>query len=219
MKNGDFIKIDYVGRLESGEIFDLTSETLAKKEHIFNPNIHYKPVPVVVGAGFVIPGLDKALLDVDVGGKKNVTVSPTEGFGDRDPKLVRVVQKKVFKDQQVEPKPGLVVDFSGIKGRVQSVAAGRVTIDFNNPLAGKKLNYELTVTTCITNPEEQAKAIFEFFGVEKASVTFKDGTAEIEAAALPSDLKERIAKLVLDHVKPDGKGLENVTFIEVFRKK
>ena len=42
MNNGDFVRIDYVGRLETGEIFDLTKEDLAKKEKVYNKNIKYK---------------------------------------------------------------------------------------------------------------------------------------------------------------------------------
>ncbi|HLC76688.1 MAG TPA: peptidylprolyl isomerase, partial [archaeon] len=61
MQKGDFVKIAYVGRLETGEIFDLTDAETAKKEGIYNSKIIYRDLPVVVGARFLIKGLDSAL--------------------------------------------------------------------------------------------------------------------------------------------------------------
>ena len=153
MEKGDFIKIDYIGRLENGEIFDLTDEETAKKEKVYNEKVKYKPVPVIVGAGFVIKGLDKALSDMKLNEKKTIEIKAEDGFGMRDPKMVKVVPKNAFKGE-FEPRQGLVVDFSGIKGRIQSVSAGRVMVDFNNPLAGKNLKYELEIARQIEhNPK------------------------------------------------------------------
>ncbi len=111
----------------------------------------------------------------------------------------------------------MIIDFSGIKGRVQSVSAGRVTVDFNNPLAGRKLKYEVTVTEQITELEKQIKAILEFFGIEKPEVKISGGVAEIETAKLPTEMKERISKLILEHVKP-AEPLDKIKFVEVFGK-
>ena len=62
MKEGDFVRIDYVGRIKgSGEIFDLTKEDVARKNGIYNPNMNYKPVPIIIGARMVIKGLEDAL--------------------------------------------------------------------------------------------------------------------------------------------------------------
>ena len=105
MKTGDFVKIDYIGRLESGEIFDLTYEDVAKKEKIHNEKIKYKPVSIIVGAGFVIPGLDKAISEMELNEKKKIKIAPEEGFGKRNPDMVKVVPKNAFKGD-FEPKPG-----------------------------------------------------------------------------------------------------------------
>lgn len=218
MQKGDFIRIDYVARLESGEVFDLTLEDIARKENIHNPKMPYRPVPVIVGAGFVIPGLDKELLSLGVGEKKRVEIQPEEGFGKRDPNLIRVVPKNVFRDNRLEPQQGMVVDFSGMKGRVQSVAGGRVRVDFNNPLAGKKLVYEVEIKEHITEPSQQVKAIFEFFGIDKAEVKIGED-AEIEAPKLPAELKEKISSLILDNIKPEGKEIKKVKFLDVYEKK
>lgn len=215
MYKGDFVRINYIGRLESGEIFDLTLEETAKKENIYNPKFRYKPVPVVVGAGFVIPGLDNAISGMQVGEKKTVEIEPKDAFGERDPKNVRVVPKTLFKKHNMEPRQGMVVDFSGVKGRVQSVSAGRVMVDFNNPLAGKKLVYELEITEKIENTEDHVKAILEFFGVDDVRVAINSKIVDVEAK-LPAELKPRISELIIKNVKIGSEKPEKVRFIDVY---
>src|SRR3989344_9161819 len=217
MNNGDFVRIEYVGKLETGEIFDLTKEDLAKKEEIYNKNIRYKPIPIIIGKGFVIPGLDRALLGMNVGDKKDIEVSPEDGFGQRDPKLIRVMPKKVFKD--FEPRQGLVVDFGGMKGRIQSVTGNRIRVDFNNPLAGKKLLYEISVSEQIIDASEQIKAVMEFFGIGDVEVKIEDKNASISSIALPKEIKDRLSNIILDNVKIDEKNLEKIQFIETYKRK
>jgi len=217
MQKGDFVKIDYIGRLESGEVFDLTDEEVAKKENIYNEKASYKPMPIIVGAGFVIPGLDKALLDMNVGERKVIEVYPKEAFGDRKPEHVRTVSEKEF-EGQITPRPGMVVDFANSRGRIQSVANGRVRVDFNHPLAGKNLKYDIGVIEQITNPKEQVDAILDFFSVEATSNVGSD--IEIETKAkLPLQVKERISSLILEYVKIDDKPLKKVKFTEIFEKR
>jgi FKBP-type peptidyl-prolyl cis-trans isomerase 2 len=215
MKKGDFVKINYVGRLESGEIFDLTYEDVAKKESIFNPNAEYKPITVIVGAGFTIKGLDKALLDMGVNDKKTVEVLPEDGFGERDPKLIKIIPKKHFEN----PQQGMVVEINGMKGRIQSVSAGRVRVDFNNPLAGKKLIYDVEISKKIDDDHEKVKGVLEFFGAKKIEVSFEDSSVIVKNAVLPRPVKEHVAKLIIDNIRIDGsKNIEKVRFVEEFTK-
>ena len=212
MKKGDFIKIDYIGRLESGEIFDLTDEERAKKENIHNPKARYKPLPMIIGAGFVISGLDKALLDMSAGEKKTIEVKPEDGFGSREPELVKIFPEKYF-DQKVNP--GMIIDFpdpSGtVRGRVQSVSAGRVRIDFNHPLAGKTLLYEVEIKEEIEQPEKRIEALLDFFDVQ-SKVSISGNEVEIEAKA-PEAIKERISSLIFEYLDFD-----KVKFSTTFEK-
>jgi FKBP-type peptidyl-prolyl cis-trans isomerase SlyD len=214
MNKGDFVRIEYVGRLESGEIFDVTSEEEAKKNNVYNKGIKYRAIPVIVDAGFVIKGLDKALKEMSPGEKKTVDIKPEDGFGQRDPRLVRVVPRKAFRDRSIEPVPAMIVDFSGVKGRIQSVSAGRVMVDFNNPLAGKTLKYELEIREKIENTDDKIKAIFEFFGIDKITTKTENTVLDIETIRLPAEVKDRISSLIIEHIT----GIEKVRFLETYEK-
>ena len=218
MQKGDFVRIDYVGKLESGEIFDLTREDVAKKEKIYNENTRYGPVSVVIGSGFVLPGLDKALESMKPGDKKTVIIEPADGFGQRKPDMIKTVNSKIFRDKNIDPKPGMIVDFSGLKGRIQSVSSGRITVDFNNPLAGKKLIYDVEVEEKIEKPDEQIKSLLEFFGIRADNITIANSVADVEAD-VPAEIKARIAVTILENVKPEEKMLQKLRFIQTFEKK
>ncbi|CAB49667.1 FKBP-type peptidyl-prolyl cis-trans isomerase [Pyrococcus abyssi] len=167
VNRGDVIRINYTGRVkETGEIFDTTYEDVAKEAGIYNPKGVYGPVPIAVGAGHVIPGLDKRLIGLEVGKKYTIEVPPEEGFGLRDPKLIKVFTIGQFKKQGIIPFPGLEVEVtteSGrkMKGRIITVSGGRVRVDFNHPLAGKTLVYEVEIVEKIEDPIEKIKALIE----------------------------------------------------------
>jgi len=111
MKSGDFVYVDYVGRIkDSGQIFDLTREEVAKKEGVENPNFKYKPVPIIIDAKFVIAGLNDALKEMKVGEKKKVEILPAKSFGERKEELVKIIPLSKFKEQNLDPFPGAVVN-------------------------------------------------------------------------------------------------------------
>lgn len=146
----DFIKISYVAKVKDGGVFDTTGEDIAKKEGIYDEKRTYKFSPVVVGEGHVIQGLDKALEGMKVGEKKTVEIPPEKGYGKRNPDLIRLVPIRKFKDQKITPIPGMPLEIDGKIARIQTVAGGRVRVDFNPELAGKTLVFDVKV-------EEKAK--------------------------------------------------------------
>ena len=111
MKDGDFVQVDYVGRVKgTNDIFDLTNEDVAKKENVYNPKITYKPVTLIVGGGFILRGLDEALKDMKVGERKTFEVAPDKAFGDRRDDMVKPLPLARFKEQNIDPFPGAVVN-------------------------------------------------------------------------------------------------------------
>jgi len=167
VQKGDVIKLHYTGKVkETGEVFDTTYEEVAKKAGIYSEKGIYGPVPIAVGAGHVLKGLDEQLGGLDVGKKYEITVPPEKGFGKRDPKLIKTFTLGQFRRQGIYPFPGMPVEVETeggrkLKGRVLTVSGGRVRVDFNHPYAGKHLVYEVEVVEKIEDPIERVKALIE----------------------------------------------------------
>ena len=167
VEKGDVIKLRYTGRIkETGEIFDTTDEEIAKKAGIYREDGVYGPVPIAVGAGHVIKGLDEALEGLEVGKKYEIEVPPEKGFGKRDRKLIKTFTLGQFRRQGIIPFPGMPVEIETeggrkLKGRVLTVSGGRVRVDFNHPYAGKHLVYEVEIVEKIEDPIEKVKAMIE----------------------------------------------------------
>nr|WP_087035809.1 peptidylprolyl isomerase [Thermococcus litoralis] len=163
----DVIRLHYIGKIkETGEIFDTTYEDVAKEAGIYSEKGIYGPVPIAVGAGHVIKGLDEALEGLEVGKKYTIELPPEKAFGKRDPKLIKTFTIGQFRRQGIYPFPGLDVEIeteSGkkLKGRVMSVSSGRVRVDFNHPYAGKTVVYEVEILEKIDDPIEKVKALIE----------------------------------------------------------
>jgi FKBP-type peptidyl-prolyl cis-trans isomerase 2 len=220
LEEGNFIYIDYIGRIkDTGEIFDLTKEEIAKREKIFDPNLKYKPIPVIVGSGLVLKGIEDAIKEMKVGEKRTIEISPEEGFGQRNPEFIKLIPLSVFKEQNVEPTPGTYVTVNRITGKVISIDGGRVRIDFNHPLAGKNLEYEIEIKGKIENPEEKIKAIVShYFGIEEEDIKIEIKEKEVEIILkkkfdFPSIVKERIANILIKWMN-----LEKVKFAEIYTK-
>jgi len=146
LQKGDFILIDYVAKVkETNEVFDTTSEETAKKEHLYKEGEIYEPKLVVIGEGWVLKALDESLTTMEVDKPASVEISPEKAFGNRDPEKVKRVSLKQLTAKGITPNLGMRVEYSGKMAVVRTMGAGRVLLDFNPPLAGKTLVYEVTI--------------------------------------------------------------------------
>ena len=160
LKENDFVEMDYVARIKDDKIFDLTIEDIAKKNNIYDKNYKYKPAIICIGKRDIVKGLDDQLVGKDLG-KYTIEVNAEEGFGKKDPKLIKLVPTKEFTKQNVKPMPGMQLNLDGYIGKIISVTGGRTLVDFNSPLAGKDLIYDVNIKRVVTDKKEQLK-IFEF---------------------------------------------------------
>lgn len=186
INKGDIVRIKYDAYIAEGDmLYDTTDEEKAKTASFYNEGYVYAPMPYVVGSGGLYPAIEAALAEAEVGKEFTVDVPMDEGPGKKDPKLVETYSAREFAKRDIHPYPGLEVTLGNRRGTVQSVAAGRVKVDFNNPLAGKDLRYVMTVTEVVKGDDEKLKAIVESsfgtsegFGFEvtddKAIVTISD---------------------------------------------
>jgi len=142
---GDYVLFNYVGRFENGEIFDTSVEELAKEHGIYVEGREYGPMWAKVGAGEIIEGLDEAMIGMEPGEKKTVTIPPEKAYGMPRKELIIQVPAEEFQKAGLEPEEGLyVMTDSGI-AKILKVEENLVTLDFNHPLAGKTLVFEIEV--------------------------------------------------------------------------
>lgn len=222
MKDGDCVIISFSGKdLVTGKIFDTTDEKEAKKEGIFKENAVFKPLPVFVGKKELIPGLENALLEMKEKEKKTIKISPKEAFGERKTELVVVVPLQEFKNRNLTPRPGLKVNLNDNIGKVQTVSGGRVRVDFNHELAGREVEYSVTIEKLLSTPTEKLNALFEKFFpfVSEPKVSLNKEDAEIiipsKFSHEASHIKEGFAQIIFENVKE----IKKIRFVEEFAAK
>jgi peptidylprolyl isomerase len=160
LQKGDFILLDYVAKVkETGEVFDTTIEETAKKERLYKEGEIYEPKLVVVGEGWVLKALDEGLTTMELSKTTSVEVPPDKAFGERDPEKVRRVPLRHLTAKGITPTLGMRVEYNDKAATVRAVGAGRVLLDFNPPLAGKTLNYEMTVQKKLETTNEKISAL------------------------------------------------------------
>jgi len=211
MKKGDFVEIDFVGRIAStGEIFDLTDEETAKNEDLHNPKHKYKPSLVIIGSNMAVPGVEKALEKMEPGHEKEFELPPEEAFGGRDMHLIRIVSMAKFIKEKINPVPGMFVDIDGIRTKVLSVAGGRVRVDFNHPLAGKNLRYKVKLVRHITDTLEKAQSLLSYYTV-KCNATLDSEILTIETQKPMNDFLKKFLSENLMKWIPE---IKNITFAD-----
>jgi peptidylprolyl isomerase len=160
LQKGDFILINYTAKVkETNEVFDTTVEETAKKEHLQKEGEIVEAKLVVVGEGWVLKALDDNLTTMDVGTPATVEISPDQAFGQRDPEKVKQIHIKKLAEKGINPQLGARIEYGGKNAIIRSVGAGRVLLDFNPPLAGKTLIYDLTVGKKLETSEEKIGAL------------------------------------------------------------
>lgn len=174
MKQNSIAYIEFTGKdLVSGKIFDTTSKQVAEENKIYSEKHSYGPVPIIVGLGEIIKGIDEMLLQMQEGESKKSIIPAEKGFGERKKELIVLVPLSEFTKRKIQPFPGLIVDINGAYGRVQTISGGRVRVDLNNDLAGHDLEYEVKVVKEVKDLQEKAQIIVEKFFPLKEKPTAK----------------------------------------------
>jgi FKBP-type peptidyl-prolyl cis-trans isomerase SlyD len=157
-KKKDFIEIEFTGRVKNGEIFDSNIKKDLKKADL---DIEPKPFIFSLGEGMFLKGIEDFLTGKDVG-KYEIELPPEKAFGVRDGKLIKIVPSNIFKQRKLSPFPGVMFNFDGRMAKVLSVSGGRITMDFNNPVAGKTVVYNINVLRKVNDINEKTKAFIDF---------------------------------------------------------
>jgi FKBP-type peptidyl-prolyl cis-trans isomerase 2 len=183
LKKGDFIEIEFVGKVKDGNVFDSnTKDGLEKMGTKGNP----KPFVFSLGHGMFLKGIDEFLVGKEIG-EYDILVKPEDAFGKRDPNLIQRIPVKNFVEHGLNPIPGSVFNFDGRLAKVLTVSGGRVMIDFNNPVAGKDLDYKIKVVRLVQEDKEKINALNDFFFRKELDFEVKDKKIEMK---FPLELKQ-----------------------------
>ena len=135
VKQGDSVKVHYIGRYDNGEVFDSSVDS--------------EPLAFTVGAGEVIRGIDQGLIGMQVGETKELIIPPDLAYGERIEGLVQTINREHFQLPGVEPEIGMSIEMHTPDGSIPLVISEltdtTVTLDANHMLAGEHLHFKLTL--------------------------------------------------------------------------
>jgi FKBP-type peptidyl-prolyl cis-trans isomerase 2 len=143
--NGDVACVHYTGSLDSGEVFDTSRDR--------------DPLSFIVGAGQLIKGFDVAVVGMKVGDKKKITIAPADAYGERDDRRIQKLPRSQL-PKEPDPQPGMMLIIRTPNGgqfpaRIEKVEKDDVLIDFNHPLAGKTLTFEIELVEIKENTPQE----------------------------------------------------------------
>ena len=158
VENGDLVKVHYTGKIQDGEVFDSSLER--------------DPFEFVVGQGQVIPGFENAVLEMNLGDSVSVNITPEEGYGEHVEQMVQSVltsnlPEGVQAGMQIQgtaptgqPIIATVVEINESTNFVDTAGTTHedvsvAKVDFNHPLAGKTLEFEIQLIEHIKSSSEE----------------------------------------------------------------
>lgn len=203
IKEGDWVELDFVGKVKrTGQIFDLTKEDIAKKEGLYQDNQEYKSLKVRIGSRHLLEGLDIFLLGKKIESNYTVDLKPEKAFGKRNPKLIQLTSLSKLKKKGINPVPGMPLNIDGAMATVRSISGGRVIIDFNHPLSGKELSYEVWVKKKIEKDEDKVKALLSFMSLPESEFSLKKNEEgyKLKLKQNISGIKELLEKQIKEQV-------------------
>lgn len=132
-KPGDVVLVHYSGTLSDGSLFDSSEGR--------------EPLEFTIGAGEVIPGFDRAVSALEVGGKTTVTIPAAEAYGEKFDEALQPFPRDQFPPEP-EPELGWAIELRGPDGQrmaatIVEIGEDEILLDFNHPLAGQDLTFEL----------------------------------------------------------------------------
>jgi FKBP-type peptidyl-prolyl cis-trans isomerase 2 len=132
-KTGDTVRVHYTGKLADGTVFDTS--------------VGSEPLEFTLGQGKVVPGFEEAVIGMQVGESKEVTIPVDEAYGPRNDDLIFEVEKDEL-PADIDPEIGMQLQMNQGSGSIAivtiiEVSETKVKIDANHPLAGQDLAFEI----------------------------------------------------------------------------
>ncbi|MFX0008197.1 MAG: helix-hairpin-helix domain-containing protein [Candidatus Hermodarchaeota archaeon] len=238
VEEGDFVLVKLTARTQKGTIFRVSSEEDAKKAGLYDEQKakqgYYTPEFVIVGKpGFLNEGLTEVIKEMNFFEKKSVRIPPTKAFGKRDPQKIERIGIAKFRRLNEGKNPEIGKEFTKQsqgqvqRGTVTNIVQGRVIVDYNHPLAGQSIDYNLEIIDKIEDFNKKIEYFMISKGIPQESIKDfqisyvpKSKTLEITIPKMflfqnLTYLKFGIAMDLQTHM---GDEIGDVKFIEIFEK-
>ncbi|HZX44389.1 MAG TPA: peptidylprolyl isomerase [Candidatus Nanoarchaeia archaeon] len=206
----DFIELEYTGKIKgTDEVFDTTSEKVAKDSGIYSKGAQFKPVTIIVGEGQLVKGLDNDIIGKEPNKEYDLDLKPEDAYGSKNAKYIQLISTAKFLKQQIQPMPGLQVNIDGRVGTIKTVSGGRTLVDFNHPLAGKELSYMYKIIKVITDEKEKIASVLKANLDIDSTVTLEGKKAKIIIKEeLPEEIKAELEKKIKEIIPMDSIAIE-----------
>lgn len=146
---------DAVTTVAAGNVVSLEYTLMLDDQSVLESNVGKEPMTYTQGAHEIVPGLEVAMEGMKKGEHKHVVVAPTDGYGAIDPQAFREVKKELI--PAAAQKVGAQLQGQSADGTiafpiVKEIKGETVVLDFNHPLAGKTLHFDVTVLAITVGP-------------------------------------------------------------------
>ena len=160
---GEFVEIEYTARIAGdGTVVDTTDPAVAADSGIEGVDAG-GPAVVVLGEGHVFDPVEDAITGMCPGERRTVEVSPAGAFGEPDPTRRVSIPLAAFSGASIEQNDRITVD--GQVGHVDAVDEGTATVDFNHPLAGSALEYEIRTIDRVVGTGARVDGLLRLYGL------------------------------------------------------
>jgi peptidylprolyl isomerase len=139
-KNGDRVKVHYTGTLRDGQVFDSSRDK--------------DPLEFTIGEGKLLPAFEKEVQGLKIGETKTLNLAPGDAYGEYHDELVAKIPREELPDD-LDPRVGMRLRIQVPQGQVVPVRVielddERMTVDANHELAGKDLDFEITLVEILS---------------------------------------------------------------------
>ena len=182
IKKYDFVEIEYTATIkENGAMFDTTKTLLV----------------ICVGENQILKGIEEQMIGKEFGKEYILEVSSANAFGRKNPKLIQLIPTNKFRQQNIQPIPGLQLNIDGVFGIVKTVSGGRCLVDFNHPLASKDLVYNIKINKIVDDNKEKLNSLLKtYLHIKDAEIELKVESASIKSKHnIPKQAQEEFIKI------------------------
>ena len=147
---GDSVTLEYTGKLDDGTVFDTSKQSVAEEAGLAEaqPDREYTPLTVDVGAGQVIEGMEEGLVGLEAGETETLTIPPEQAYGEPSDEHVEEFDTDELQEMlggQLPEEGAFLEAQDGSQGEIVHVDEEVVRADFNPPLAGETLTFDVEI--------------------------------------------------------------------------